>query len=71
MNRKLNKANYRVLIPLIAVLASAGGLNLVWATPAQAAGNVELRLEKGNAIITGDDGDNNIIVSQACCQLSS
>ncbi|PYJ16481.1 MAG: hypothetical protein DME96_09595 [Verrucomicrobia bacterium] len=68
MNRQLNKPNYRVLIRLLTVLVSAVGLNLALATSAQAAGNVELRVEHGNAIITGDAGDNNIIVIQACCQ---
>jgi hypothetical protein len=34
---------------------------------AQAAGNVKLKLDHGNAIITGDDNDNNIMVIQSCC----
>ncbi len=33
----------------------------------QAAGNVELTLENGNLIITGDERDNNIIVIRECC----
>jgi len=68
MNRQLNKPNYPVLMRLVAVLASTAGLNVAVATSAHAAGNVELRLEHGNAVITGDDSDNNIIVTQACCQ---
>src|SRR2546427_12523408 len=68
MNRQLNKPNYPVLIRLLTVLVSAVGLNPAVATSAHAAGNVELRLEHGNAVITGDDSDNNIIVTQACCQ---
>src|SRR5438128_2116771 len=68
MNRQLNKPNYPVLIRLLTVLVSAVGLNPAVATSAHAAGNVELRLEHGNAVITGDEGDNNIIVIQACCQ---
>ncbi len=68
VNRQLNKPNYRVLIRLLTVLVSAVALNPAWAPSAQAAGNVELRVEHGNAIITGDEGDNNIIVIQACCQ---
>jgi hypothetical protein len=68
MKRKPNEPNYRVSICLVAILVSTVGLNLAWATWAQAAGNVELRVEDGNAIITGDEADNNIIVIQACCQ---
>ena len=64
MNRKLSKLNCRVAIRLLAVLASAVGLNLAWATWAQAAGNVEVREENGVLIITGDDSDNNIIVQE-------
>src|SRR2546423_10135015 len=68
MKGRLITSNYRILIRLLAVLVSAMGLNLAWATWAQAAGNVELRLENGELIITGDDADNNIIVIQECCQ---
>ncbi len=68
MNRKPDRVSPRVFIRLLAVLASAVGLILAWATPALAAGNVQLRLEDENAIITGDDADNNIIVIQGCCQ---
>src|SRR5206468_13096590 len=67
VNRQLNKPNYRVLIRLLTVLVSAVGLNVALATSAQAAGNVELRVEHGNAIITGDAGANNMIVIEACC----
>src|SRR2546423_14703040 len=68
MKGRLITSNYRILIRLLAVLVSAMGLNLAWATWAQAAGNVELRLENGELIIKGDDADNNIIVIQDCCQ---
>jgi hypothetical protein len=68
MNRRLRKPNYRVIMRLLAVVASAVGLNLAWATSAQAAGNVEVRVENGDLIITGDDRDNNIMVIQECCQ---
>ena len=65
MNRKLN---YRVVIRLLAVLATTVGLNLAWAISAHGAGNVEVTLQNGDAILTGDDGDNNIIVTQECCE---
>jgi len=68
MKRKLTKATYRVLVRLVAVLATTVGLNLAWAISARGAGNVELTLENGDAIVTGDDADNNIIVVQECCQ---
>ena len=61
MNRKLD---YRAVMRLLAVLASALGLNLAWATWAQAAGNVEVREQDGVLIITGDDSDNNIIIQE-------
>ena len=64
MNRKLSKLNCRVVIRLLAVLASAAALNLAWATRAQGAGNVEVSEEDGVLIITGDDSDNNIIVQE-------
>src|SRR5205814_9787219 len=60
----LSKPKYGVLMRLLSVIALAAGLNLAWATWAQAAGNVEVREENGDAIITGDDGDNNIILIQ-------
>jgi hypothetical protein len=61
MNRKVS---YRAIIRLLAVLASAVGVNIAWATWAQATGNVEVR-EQGEAlIITGDDSDNNIIIQE-------
>src|SRR5436190_1533437 len=64
MDRKLSRLNYRVVIRLVAVLASVVGLNLAWATGAQAAGNVEARVEGQHLILTGDDSDNNIIVQE-------
>lgn len=66
MKRKMSIPNDRV--PLIVLLVAAVGLNLAWDTSAQAAGNVELKLENGNMIVTGDDADNNIIVIRGCCE---
>lgn len=68
MKRKLSEPNDRVLTRLIVALVTAVGLNLAGATRAQAAGNVELKLENGDVIVTGDDADNNIIVIQGCCE---
>src|SRR5437899_630076 len=61
MNRKVS---YRAVMRLLAVLAFAVGLNIAWATWAQAAGNVEVREQGEVLIITGDDSDNNIIVQE-------
>jgi hypothetical protein len=64
MKTKPNEPNYRVVIRLLAIAAFALGLNLAWATWAQAAGNVEVREEDGVLIITGDASANNIIVQE-------
>ena len=61
MNRRVS---YRPVIRLLAVLASAVGLNIACATSAQAAGNVEVREQGEVLIITGDDSDNNIIIQE-------
>src|SRR5438046_10003205 len=61
MNRRVS---YRPVIRLLAVLASAVGLNIACATSAQAAGNVEVREQGDVLIITGDDSDNNIIIQE-------
>jgi hypothetical protein len=68
MNRKLSKTNYWALIRSVAVLTTTVGPNLAWAISAHGAGNVEVTLENGDAVLTGDDGDNNIIVTQECCE---
>ncbi len=56
-----------VLPRFFALFALGVGLNLLLATFAQAKGNVELTLENGNLIVTGDDQENNIIVIRGCC----
>jgi hypothetical protein len=49
-------------MPLTGILAFASTVL------AQAAGNVELKVQNGNAIIIGDSDDNNIIVIRGCCR---
>ncbi len=58
---------YRALFGLIGSFICALALNQPSST--QAAGNVHLKLENGDLIITGDNQDNNIIVIQECCQI--
>jgi hypothetical protein len=57
---------YRALFGFIGSFICALALNQPSST--QAAGNVHLKLESGDLVITGDNQDNNIIVIQECCQ---
>jgi hypothetical protein len=54
MKRKLAKTNYRVLICSIDLLATTVGLNLALAISAHGAGNMEMTLQNGNAVLTGE-----------------
>jgi hypothetical protein len=58
-------SNCKVVAGLFCFVICAASVNQP--SSAQAAGNVQAMLENGDLIITGDDGDNNIIVIQECC----